>query len=107
MKKLISISEIVAAIRVEDEACEVWAIADANYDEAKSRLEVKLDSFVRRSSDNKHLLASWLPGTETVNEAVAFEEGSPAAKEIFQNWVKQIRRAVQQKRFAVAAVSSA
>jgi hypothetical protein len=84
MKKVISISEIAAPIRVEDDACEVWASADADYDEAKSRLEVKLESFLRRSSDNEHLSASWLPGKETVSERVDFEEGSPAAKEIFR-----------------------
>jgi len=107
MKKVISISEIVAPIRVENDACEVWASADADYDEAKSRLEVKLDSFLRRSSDNEHLPASWLPGKETVSERVDFEEGSPAAKEIFENWVKRVRRAVLQKGFAVATASTA
>jgi hypothetical protein len=106
MKKVISISEIVAPIRVENDACEVWASADAEYDEAKSRLQVTLESFLRRSSDNEHLPASWLPGTETVTDHVDFEEGSPAAKEIFEDWVKQVRRAVQQKGFAVAAASS-
>jgi hypothetical protein len=76
-------------------ACEVWASAHADYNEAKSRLEVKLDSFLRRSSDNEHLPASWLPGTETVSERIDLEEVSPAAKEIFENWVKRVRRAVR------------
>ena len=101
MKKVISISEIVAPIRVENDLCKVWASADTDYDEAKSRLEVKLDSFLRRFSDNEHLPASWLPGKETVSEHVDFEEGSPAAKEIFENWVKRVRSAVLQKGFAV------
>jgi hypothetical protein len=107
MKKVISISEIVAPIRVENDACEVWASADADYDEAKSQLEVKLECFLRRSSDNEHLRASWLPGTETVSERVDFEEGSLAAKEIFENWVKRVRRAALQKGIAVATSSTA
>jgi hypothetical protein len=82
MKKVISISEIVAPIQIEDDLCEVWASAEASYHEGK--LEVELDSFVRRSSDNEHLSASWLPETQTVIERVDFEEGSPAAKEIFE-----------------------
>jgi hypothetical protein len=45
MEKVISISESVAPIRIKNDACEVWASADAVYDEAKSRLEVKLDSY--------------------------------------------------------------
>jgi hypothetical protein len=42
-----------------------------------------------------------------VSERVDFEEGSPAAKEIFKNWVKRVRRAVLQKGFAVATASTA
>jgi hypothetical protein len=105
--KVTSISEVVAPIRVENDLCKVWASADADYDEAKSRLEVKLDSFLRRSSDNEHLSASWLPGKETVSDRVDVEEGNPAAKEIFENWVKRLRRAVLQKCFAVATPSTA
>jgi hypothetical protein len=56
----------------------------ADYDEAKSPLDVKLDSFLRRSSDDEHLSASWLLGKETVSERVDFEQGSAAAKEIFE-----------------------
>ena len=104
MKKVISISEIVAPVQVEDDLCEVWASAEANYHEGK--LEVKLDSFVRRSSDNEHLSASWLPETQTVVERVDFEEGSPAAKEIFENWVKRVRQAVG-KRTVVRSSSPA
>jgi hypothetical protein len=92
MKKVISISEIVAPIQVENDLCEVWASAEATYH--KGELEVNLASFLRRSSDDQHLPASWLPKTEKVIERVELEEGSPAAKEIFENWVKRVRRAV-------------
>ncbi|HEY5954044.1 MAG TPA: hypothetical protein VIT18_06750, partial [Terrimicrobiaceae bacterium] len=54
MKKVISISEIVAPVQVEDDLCEVWASAEANFHEGK--LEVKLDSFVRRSSNDEHFV---------------------------------------------------
>ena len=50
----------------------------------------KFDSFPRRSRDNEHLSASRLSGKESVNERVDFEEGSPAAREIFENWVKRV-----------------
>ena len=92
MKKVISISEIVASIQVENDLCKVWAGAEADYHEGK--LEVKLESFLRRSTDNERLAASWLPETETVVEHIDFEEGSPAAKEIFESWVKRVRRAI-------------
>ena len=95
MKKVISISEIVAPIQVENDLCKVWASAEADYHEGK--LEVKLESFLRRSSDNKRVSASWLPETETVVEHIDFEEGSPAAKEIFESWVRRVRRAVTKR----------
>lgn len=95
MKKVISISEIVAPIRVENDLCNVWASAEADYHEGK--LEVKLESFLRRSSDNERVSASWLPETETVVEHIDFEEGSPAAKEIFESWVRRVRRAVTKR----------
>jgi hypothetical protein len=104
MKKVISISEMVAPIQVKSELCEVWASADATYHEGK--LEVNLDSFLRRSSDDQHLPASWLPDTERVIERVDFAEGSPAAKEIFENWVKRVRQAVG-KRSAVGTSPAA
>lgn len=95
MKRVISISEIVAPVRVENEFCEVWASADAGYGEAKKELEVKLSAFLRRSKDNKRLSASWLPPDETLTEHVDFEEASPATKEIFENWVQRVRKATE------------
>lgn len=92
MKKVISISEIVAPIQVENDRYEVWASAEADYHEGT--LEVQLDSFLRRSADNEHLSPSWLPVKQTVIEQIDFEEGNPAAKEIFENWVKRVRRAI-------------
>ena len=92
MKKIISISEIVAPIQVESDLYEVWASAEADYH--KGKLEVKLDSFLRRSADNEHLSPSWLPVKQKVIEQIDFEEGNPAAKEIFENWVKRVRRAI-------------
>jgi hypothetical protein len=35
MKKVISISEIVAPVQIEDDFGEVWASAEANYHEGK------------------------------------------------------------------------
>ena len=72
MKKVISISEIVAPIQLENDLCEVWATADASYHEGQ--LEVKLDRFVRRAGDNEHLPASWLPETERESLSVSISK---------------------------------
>jgi hypothetical protein len=94
MRKVISISEIVTPFQAGDDACELWASADADYDEERSQVGVKLDSFLRRSSDGRHLPVNWLPRAETVTESVPLEEGSPATKEIFEAWVQRVRRAI-------------
>jgi hypothetical protein len=60
----------------------------------KGKLEVNLDSFLRRSSDDQQLPASWLPDTETVIERVDPEEGIPTGKEIVAKRVKRVRRTV-------------
>jgi hypothetical protein len=97
MKRVISISEIVAPVQVENDLCEVWASGDAGYGEAKAELEVKLSAFLRRSTDNKRLTANWLPSDQTVTERMDFEEASSAAKEIFESWVQRVRRATQRR----------
>lgn len=93
MKRVISISEIVAPLQLEGEACEVWASAEAGYEEATSELSVKLEAFLRRSKDNKRLPVYWLPSPQNVRERVDFEEASPAAREIFESWVHRVKRA--------------
>lgn len=94
MKRVISISEIVAPVQIESDSCEVWASAEADYDEVKAELKVELGSFVS-SKDNKRLSANWLPPDERVSEHVDFEEASAAAKEIFESWVHRVRRAAE------------
>ena len=103
MKRVISISEIVTPLQLEGESCEVWASAEANYDEVNLELDVRLEAFLRRSKDNKHLPTRWLPPPENLREHVDFEEASSAAKEIFENWVHRIRRAMEARSDATAS----
>lgn len=103
MKRVISISEIVAPVQVESNPCEVWASADAGYNEANAELEVELGAYLRRSRDNKRLSANWLPPDEKVSERVDFDEASSAAKEIFESWVHRVRRAIETRFDAISS----
>ncbi|MGA7216492.1 MAG: hypothetical protein WBX20_20000 [Terrimicrobiaceae bacterium] len=94
MRNIISIRETIAPFRDGDAQCEVWASAEGVYDETDARLEVKLDSYLRRSSDSQPLPTSWLPETQTVISATPFEDGASVAKEMFKHWVKRVRQAV-------------
>jgi hypothetical protein len=97
MKRVISISEIIAPVQIDSDACEVWASAEADYDDANKELKVELGAFLRRSKDNNRLAVNWLPPDEKVTERVEFQDASPAAKEIFQNWVHRVRRATEMR----------
>ncbi|MGA7391218.1 MAG: Hsp20 family protein [Terrimicrobiaceae bacterium] len=62
MRKVIFISEIVAAFEDKNGLREVCATGDASCDETKSRLQVNLNSFLRRtdlSGDSGRV--PWLP----------------------------------------------
>ena len=99
MRKVISISQTVVHVYAENGRCEVWASGNAKYDETHARLEVKLDSFLRRSWDDKRARADWLPNSQTVMSTASFEEGTSIAKEIFNNWLRRVRQAVASKDF--------
>src|SRR4051812_27734855 len=97
MKKLISKSEIVGLIDWYGKEFEVCASADANFDDAKSRLLVELQSFLRPvdiRSREQHLEISWLPKNQSLVESAGPEEASDLAREIFDCWVKRVRQAV-------------
>jgi hypothetical protein len=62
MRKVIFISETVAAFEDKNGLREVCATADASYEETKSRLQVKLNKLLRRmglSGDGDRV--PWLP----------------------------------------------
>jgi hypothetical protein len=93
MRTVISISETVAPFVSANGRCEVWASAEGKYDDANARLELNLDSFLRRR-DEQDLATNWLPGAQTVTSMAPREEATSIAKAIFKHWVSRVRRAV-------------
>ena len=94
IRNVISIRETIALFHDGDSLCEVWASAEGNFDAADARLEVKLDCYLRRSSDSLPLPTSWLPEAQTVMSATPFEEGTSVTKEMFKHWAKRVRQTV-------------
>jgi len=96
MKRIISISEVVESARSWQGQWELRATAEADYHETKSELVVQLDSFVR-TADVKlpsGLPQGWLPKKQTLVERMPWEDALPAAKEIFQRWVRKVRQSL-------------
>ncbi|MBI3876398.1 MAG: hypothetical protein HY300_10690 [Verrucomicrobia bacterium] len=97
MKKLISISEIVERIEMDDSLVDVCAIADAAYDDVRGLVEVKLSCSAVRGDIRPGPAPpppEWLPHATVIREAVPLEEASEEARSIFAHWVKQVRHAI-------------
>jgi len=97
MRKVISLSEIVELLELEEGWDEVCATVEANYNEATGSLAVKLDSFVRPVgllTAGRQLTPPWLPRPDTVREFVPPNEAVPSAKHIFQRWMQKVRHSI-------------
>ncbi len=97
MKKLISISEIVERLEMDDTIVDVCASADAEYDDVRGLIEVRLGCSAVRGDIRPGPAPpppEWLPRATVVREAVPLEEASEEARSIFAHWVRQVRHAI-------------
>jgi hypothetical protein len=98
MKKVLSISEIVQDLNLEVEPKELCAAAEADYDDRKSTLVIKLDAFVRQvhhAGPDVCTRPEWLPKPETLREGVGPDEASDMARDIFHRWTKKVRESAE------------
>ena len=96
MKRVIDTSEVLGTVELTEGTFEVCAIACADYDEARDRLIVRLDSFLRTAdfrTKERKLSADWLPKQETVAESADPDEALELARDIFHGWVRKVRQA--------------
>jgi len=97
MKQIFSGNQIVGSFAKEQEAFEVCATAEANFDEERSELELQLDSFIRPvnlRSKEMHFQSAWLPKKQNVREHVTCEEAPDLARDIFHRWAKKLRQII-------------
>ena len=98
MRKVLSTSEIVQDLNLEVEPKELCAAAEADYDDRKSTLVIKLDAFVRQvrhAGPDVCTHPDWLPKSETLREGVGPDEASDLARDIFRRWTKKVRDSVK------------
>jgi hypothetical protein len=96
MKRITDTIEVIGTVERPEGNCEVCASADARYDEDAAQLVVKLDAFLRTTdllTKERRIPAGWLPGPETVREPVGLDETVELTHDIFQRWVRKVRRA--------------
>lgn len=97
MKRVLSTSEIIQDLDLEVEPKELCAAAQADYDDRKSTLVVKLDAFVRQVHHAGPDVCSrpdWLPKSETLREGVGPDEACDLARDIFRRWTRRVRESV-------------
>jgi hypothetical protein len=97
MRNRISMSEVVGEAQHPGGRCEVCANTEGLYEEGGARLVVKLDCWLRPSimaEQGKKIQADWLPHAETVTASVSQSEASDMTKEIFDSWVKLVRKSI-------------
>jgi len=95
MKTILSTSEIIGFLAEAENALEICATAEVNFDEAKSQMEVELDSFVRPVDDHlpeKSVSPCWLPQKQIARETVPRSEALELARDIFHCWVGRVRQ---------------
>jgi hypothetical protein len=96
VKRIIDTSEVLGTVELPNGTCEVCATADANYEEDKRQLIVRLNSFLRTTDlrvKEEQFGADWLPKAETVTESVDSSEALEAARDIFHRWAQKVRNA--------------
>jgi len=89
--------QIVENKEVGRNSYEVCATALATYDETCGRMQVVLDSFVRRFEMRGHdeiLRPAWLPRSDSVVTHVSLDEAPEAAREILASWAHKVRNSI-------------
>lgn len=95
MRTIASLSEPVASKDLGDGVYEVWATAESQYDDERGELLVELDSFVRPTDirlKETRIDPDWLPKKGKVAQRVGLDEAHAEAKEVFESWVRKVRR---------------
>jgi hypothetical protein len=97
VRNRISLSEVVGETQRPEGRCEVYTSAVGIHEEDNERLIVELDCWLRpvmRVEQDTKIQADWLPQAETVTASVSRSEASDMTKDIFDSWVKLVRKSI-------------
>jgi hypothetical protein len=97
--------EVVGLFETSVGIYEVCAVAEAEYDDASSRLVVCLDAYLRLRNilaEEIHSQEPWLPKKNQVGYSVSHHEVSSTVDEVFCYWVKKVRNSIPATHAAAA-----
>ena len=95
--KRITFSEVAGEFDSEHGPAEVWAVAEATFDESRSRLTILFTSSLRLTDggrQNELVGAAWLPEREVIYKFIPRERTISYSNELFHAWLVKVRRSV-------------
>lgn len=95
--KRITFSAVAGEFDSEHGPAEVWAVAEASFDESSSRLTNLLSSSLRLTdgeSQDELLGASWLPERELLQRFIPANRVVGYSKELFDAWIVKVRQSI-------------
>jgi hypothetical protein len=101
--KRMTLSDVAAEFESEQGPAEVWAVAEASFDESSSRLTILFSSSLRLIEGERQdelLGATWLPDREVIYKSIPVERAVSYSNELFQAWVEKVRRSVPARALA-------
>ncbi len=90
-------SEVLGGVRFNDSDHLVTATVEGRFDPGENRVTVHRDAFLRPTDISRKDHASrppWLPPANDVIEAMDHGEAGPFVADVFTNWVRQVRAAL-------------
>jgi hypothetical protein len=92
----ITFSEVVGEIESDKGPSEVWAVAEAAFDEGRSQLIILFSSSLR-AIDGPDVLfpAQWLPDREALRKVIPINRAFNYANDLFHAWADKVRQTVE------------
>jgi len=92
-----TMSDVVGEFESERGRVEVWAVAEAVYDESQSKLVILFGSSLR-SVDPDHpdevFTSEWLPERDILRKTIPLERAYEYAQELFGAWIVKVRQSI-------------
>ena len=90
-------SDVVGEFESERGPVEVWAVAEAAYDETQSKLVILFGSSLRSLDPDRPdevFTSEWLPDRDILRKTIPVERAYEYAQELFGAWMIKVRRSI-------------
>ena len=90
-------SNVVGEFQSERGAVEVWAVAEAVYDETQSKLVILFGSSLgslEAGHEDEVFAAEWLPEREIHRKIIPVSRAYDYAQDLFAGWMTKVKRTI-------------